>query len=216
MKTHLLKIIFLNVLVFACVLTVFAQEKNPSASSRSKKEPVNGSQIQPLDPDKDYVIMTEGETYIRKNGKLMEVKNDRMIEGMRVTPQGKVFKRDGSQCILENGQALTMEGKVIKINESQFLSERMKAMQEQCMAMMEASIETEQNLSMMNEKIRLLNKKTELLNKKMNLVNQQMSKGKKVSKDEQETLNQTMAGLDQELRDTEVKLQQLDEEMTRR
>ena len=47
------------------------------------------------------------------------------------------------------------------------------------------------------------------------MMSQQMGKTKKISKEEQDSMNQTMNSLDKEIRETDTKIQQLDQEMSK-
>lgn len=200
MKNNLSKIVLCNIITIVLSSAVYSQginsyqenrppdnqslaintQKNDEVREEKAKFFLFGkkkySQAASFNPDADYVAKVDGKTFVKRNGKFLPVRHERIVGEMKVMREGKIIKKDGSVSFLEEGEAMTMEGYVVEADETAILKERVSVMDEGYNALQESKWEMQDALFMLNLKAMLMDKKMNLVNQKMMLMMEYMDK----------------------------------------
>jgi len=230
MKNPLVKLALVPCLLFSICSSSFAQNNKLTMDSKNKSEKKDNtkagktkssndthSMITPmkLDPTKEYALVMDGKTFVRKNQTLNVVDAKMVMGEMEVNHDGKVMRKDGSFTMLKEGEAMSTEGYIVVFDPSDLIYEKMKLMNQEHAAMMNDKKNLEQTMMIMNQKMDLINKKTNLVNEKMRMMAEMMEeRNKKVSKEKIEGLNRGIIQLDQEITNAEAKIEQLDNQLS--
>jgi hypothetical protein len=230
MKTSFLNLTLVASFVISLSCLAVAQNNNLTMDAKNKSEkkdkskaPKTKSSNDPhammtpmkLDPSKEYALIMNGKTFIKKNQTLNAVDTKTSMGEMEVSPDGKITRKDGSVTSLKEGEAMSTEGYIVVFDPADLMHEKMKQMDQEHAMMMNDKKNLEQTMMLMNQKMDLINRKTNLVNEKMKMMVQMMDeKNKKSSKEKIEGLNRGIIQLDQEITNAEAKIEQLDNQLS--
>ena len=72
----------------------------------------------------DMVMMKDGKMKLRRNGKLIPMKEDMgILDGTRIMMDGTVMMADGIARTMMEGEALTMDGRIIEMEDREIKDE---------------------------------------------------------------------------------------------
>lgn len=220
MKNNMIPPVIFSIITLMMSFSVYGQNSVQGVSYEQKTKKVKnkvvktGSAVTGLSEDKDYILMMDGEAYVRRSGRLVKVESEKLVEGVRVNANGKVVKKDGTVLLLKNGEALDTDEKLVYFDETKMMREVIRMMNGQYTSLSSISRQMEDKMSLLNAKITLLNKKTELMNQKMSLMRKH-DHARRMTKAQAQMINDEIRKLEEEMSSLDLLLKELDVQMTK-
>lgn len=226
MGKGLLKFAGSIVAIFSLSMSVHGQDSNNrknkgvvsvvAIASKEDKGEVNeqvlSKQKSAFNYKADYILRSDDEIFVKRNGELSPVKLERIIGSIKVNAEGRVLKKNGSESLLKAGDVMTLEGDVVMLNENEFLKERIRMNYKELASLEQSNWGMQDDLFMITYKSSMLNRKMDLVNQKMMIVLDFMNMPKNTRKDLMEYI-ENISALDEAIIDVELKIREVDELM---